>query len=833
MKKSKDLLLQIFLSITLVLLLFPVSANGQEYFFQDEFNENRTVNSLDPNIWELYNTRPSFPNIQESNGVVSLNQSANDRVFPFVVTKQQAFPNGNFTAEVKFQYTKVTPWGTGIGFSDIKPVFNGANNSIINIGIWQDTSVGPNMRISYSGSEVYNIPINTNIHTLSVNRTNNKYQILLDNQLVFTSPETNLQPNYIWFGNYILQSFGVPEWTRFSIDYIRVKKLQISDVPTPFLRLPWDYEAEDLTFNEAAMSMSSYFDHEYPLLSRKSLIEPNTDTLSFQNIRDLNTIFYSSHDGYDYAKKAKALINKSVIAAENGTAKYLSTCNDCGNAILIDHHNGYQTRYYHLQKEEILPPLDGTPIQVTKGQKIGLIGYSGNTDPKGPNGAHLHFMVVQDKNNDGNFDDNIPDGITDPYGWQSTEPDPWEHYSFSYNGQRTGNKSYYLWDKQLANLNTTLESNGGIFKTEKVSLNFPQNFSSENLNLKIESNPSTKTTDNLVSLGSTIKTTLTDSAGNLKEQFDTFYQMTINHKPEDLVSIDPATLSIYSSRDGINWVKEDSIIDTLNNTVTSQLNHMTYFALMAKRKDILPPTTTTNIEGEKGIESWYRSNIKVSLIATDNENGLGSEYTFFKLDNDEWKLYSEPLQLSEEKSYHLEFYSVDKDENIENTKSLDFSIDKTIPEAKVSVNQTTKDLEVTGIDLNETKVEMTTLNGLREYTVKDPAENKLSLSVQELDKTKRDNFSIKQMRLNNEPIITPLYNQFRYGFITKNSSPLLENQFFTMNNLKENINILYIPSTNKSKIIILKNGKLTTKTETGFKLLQVTTNKGTLNYSYI
>ena len=512
----------------------------------------------------------------------------------------------------------------------------------------------------------------------------------------------------------------------------------------------------------------------------------------------------------------------------------ISNCDPCGTAILIDHQNGYQTRYYHLiENSQIVKNInDRTPV--TKGQQIGLIGYSGRTFPNDkPDGAHLHFMVVQDKNNDGNFNDNIPDGITDPYGWQSVEPDPWENYQFTQNDiERTGNKSYYLWDQQLSNLDATLTSNGGVFNTERFKVEFPENFTDQNLSLKMQAHPQTKASDNLVSIGSTIKTTLTDSAGNLKEQFGAFYQMTIDHKSDDLVSIDPTTLSIYSSRDGINWVKEDSIIDTLNNTVTSQLNHMTYFALMAKRKDILPPTTTTNIEGEKGIDSWYRSNIKVSLIATDNENGLGSEYTFFKLDNNEWKLYSEPLQLSEEKNYHLEFYSIDKDENIESLKSLDFSIDKTIPEAKISVNQTTKDLEVTGIDLNQTKFEMTTINGLREYTIKDQAENKLGLMVQELDRTKRDNFSIKQIRLNNEPIITPQYNQFRYGFITKNTSLLLENQFFTMNNLKENINILYIPSTNKSKITILKNGKLTTKTETGFKLLQVTTNKGTLNYNY-
>jgi len=105
---------------------------------------------------------------------------------------------------------------------------------------------------------------------------------------------------------------------------------------------------------------------------------------------------------------------------------------------------------------------DGSKVWITKGQKIGEVGATGHVIPGGEAGAHIHFMVVQDKNNDGSFDDNIPDGITDPFGWQSKEEDPWPNFSFSYLGQqRTGNKSFYLWTKKLSNLDTTLSSNGG------------------------------------------------------------------------------------------------------------------------------------------------------------------------------------------------------------------------------------------------------------------------------------------------------------------------------------------------------------------------------------
>lgn len=58
---------------------------------------------------------------------------------------------------------------------------------------------------------------------------------------------------------------------------------------------------------------------------------------------------------------------------------------EAGNSVLIDHGNGLLTLYAHMRKGSVAV----TPgEQVTKGQKLGLIGLSGNTEF-----PHLHFEV--------------------------------------------------------------------------------------------------------------------------------------------------------------------------------------------------------------------------------------------------------------------------------------------------------------------------------------------------------------------------------------------------------------------------------------------------------
>ncbi|MDP4010596.1 MAG: M23 family metallopeptidase [Candidatus Roizmanbacteria bacterium] len=183
----------------------------------------------------------------------------------------------------------------------------------------------------------------------------------------------------------------------------------------PFLDLPWDYAADGERFEEVALRMSSYFDHEYPLLST-NLREPDevSSSMVVFNDSERSQKYYSSHDGYDYAKDSGAILNDPVLAAAPGWATYHYS-KYIGNAIFIDHENGYQSRYYHMNRDNLVT-LSSVKKWVDDRQQLGTVGFTGNVRPVGSKGAHIHFMVVKDKDGNGSFDDNIPDGIVDPFG---------------------------------------------------------------------------------------------------------------------------------------------------------------------------------------------------------------------------------------------------------------------------------------------------------------------------------------------------------------------------------------------------------------------------------
>jgi murein DD-endopeptidase MepM/ murein hydrolase activator NlpD/N-acetylneuraminic acid mutarotase len=456
--------------------------------------------------------------------------------------------------------------------------------------------------------------------------------------------------------------------------------------PVPFLDLPWDYENDGLSFNEAALRINSYFDHQLPLLS-SGLSEGNffANTIMFSN---QNTeIGYSSHDGYDYGTPAKVDFEDNVKAAAGGMATYVNNCGACGNAIHIDHGNGYQTRYYHLDHAGLITNTPNSPTRVEAEQIIGRVGFTGRVIPRGEEGAHIHFMVIEDKNKDGNFDDNVPDGVTDPFGWQSTEPDPWESYSFFYKGlQRTGNKSYYLWKHKLDSLRKELSANGGIFTIGRTKLTFSNDINLQGVLLEAQASPSVKASDSLVSLGSTIDVILKDPLGTLITVLTKPMIITINFSQADLSKFKPGTISIYSSTDRKVWKKEESFVDFLNKQATAEVDHLTYFALMGERIDTVAPTTTATLSGTQGEERWYRSDVGINISAQDNEGGLGVKYTAYKLNNDDWKKYSIPLDFTKKGAYKIEYYSEDNDGNVEEVKTIEFEIDKTPPQVSINAS---------------------------------------------------------------------------------------------------------------------------------------------------
>jgi len=90
--------------------------------------------------------------------------------------------------------------------------------------------------------------------------------------------------------------------------------------------------------------------------------------------------YSSMHPGIDIAAKSDDLI---FAAASGKVVEVHHSYYGYGNMLIIDHFNGYQTLYAHLNT--ILAEMDDFVIQ---GQPIGLAGNTGNST-----GTHLHFEI--------------------------------------------------------------------------------------------------------------------------------------------------------------------------------------------------------------------------------------------------------------------------------------------------------------------------------------------------------------------------------------------------------------------------------------------------------
>jgi murein DD-endopeptidase MepM/ murein hydrolase activator NlpD len=96
--------------------------------------------------------------------------------------------------------------------------------------------------------------------------------------------------------------------------------------------------------------------------------------------------------GYDYNPGANhpaidiaGSIENPVWASDNGVVVYAGWSNyGYGNLIVIDHGNGWQTLYAHLNSINV-----GCGQSVNQGQRIGGLGTTGNSS-----GAHLHFEMI-------------------------------------------------------------------------------------------------------------------------------------------------------------------------------------------------------------------------------------------------------------------------------------------------------------------------------------------------------------------------------------------------------------------------------------------------------
>lgn len=91
---------------------------------------------------------------------------------------------------------------------------------------------------------------------------------------------------------------------------------------------------------------------------------------------------YPGHQGTDLQNMYNRYDN--VYAADNGTVEMVTYDSIGGNWILINHNNGYETYYGHLN----VPAFPKVGDTVTRGQIIGQIGMTGYAT-----GPHTHFEI--------------------------------------------------------------------------------------------------------------------------------------------------------------------------------------------------------------------------------------------------------------------------------------------------------------------------------------------------------------------------------------------------------------------------------------------------------
>lgn len=94
------------------------------------------------------------------------------------------------------------------------------------------------------------------------------------------------------------------------------------------------------------------------------------------------------HNGIDLVKSGGGALGTPVIASKSGRVEVVQrSSSGYGNMVLINHGDGYKTRYAHMVKGSITVSVGE---YVEAGQTIGKVGSTGNST-----GPHLHFEVIR------------------------------------------------------------------------------------------------------------------------------------------------------------------------------------------------------------------------------------------------------------------------------------------------------------------------------------------------------------------------------------------------------------------------------------------------------
>ena len=106
--------------------------------------------------------------------------------------------------------------------------------------------------------------------------------------------------------------------------------------------------------------------------------------------------------------------------------------------------------------------------------------------------------------------------------------------------------------------------------------------------------------------------------------------------------------------------------------------------------DSVSPTTLCSIvNGTEGENSWYRSNVEVTLSAQDNSGGTGVKLLQYRIDGGTWQTVngsSTTFTVSGDGGHYVEYHAQDNAGNWEIIKEKRIPIDTTAPDGSFEIN---------------------------------------------------------------------------------------------------------------------------------------------------
>ncbi len=172
------------------------------------------------NSWrEEFDSTPETWSEYANGGIININDSwlslsSSSSSYPYLFKQLPLQLSNKFTGEIRFKYSSVTPWGTGIVLGDHAAPNNSNLNFMIQhdsdiamIKIWQDW-FGLQIRFHPIINEnladavnIYSLPANTAAHVLQFQLENGVYSFQLDNLPSVHVSSTRTPPSFIAIGN--------------------------------------------------------------------------------------------------------------------------------------------------------------------------------------------------------------------------------------------------------------------------------------------------------------------------------------------------------------------------------------------------------------------------------------------------------------------------------------------------------------------------------------------------------------------------------------------------------------------------------------------------------